>query len=401
MSVVVIRDGILYTDSLGLIAPCCYKKKIEKQIADPNGDLVYAFCGDLPRKKDLPNLMTQARAWFQNWYFGAEQEGVPDPEAIKKFLPDSWFIVAWNDGYISYKYGRITIHEIDDPIDGGDGGTYTMAMLDVGLRGEALELAVNDCNVNSGLGMRETDLTSLKDPVNEKEIVVGSVEPIHVEAQTVDSELSVVVFNKGLVSFSNRMPLPWRNTERADFNFDDCYTKFGFFIPWGMCSRLFHEFTKTGYSDPQAVGQGSSCGMLISSDGLIYDVSFFGVAIAGFAESQTKPGQWDVRPIGMWHEDFMAVKGSGWNREYVYACVRAGKSGEEAITMAHERFSCPAPHSYHHLEVSKILEELKVNKVKPVSKASIRGAVDFKVFAKHYKEIERLFPQAMIEKYKL
>lgn len=401
MSLVVIREGILYTDSVGILAPCNYKKKIEKQITDPKGDLVYAFCGDLPRKKDLPNLMRQARVWFQNWYFGADQEGVPDAETIKKFIPDSWFFVAWNDGFISFKYGRVSVHEIDDLVDAGDGGTYAVAALDCGLSGAVLEAHVNYCNPNSGLDIQETNLTLLKDPENETGIESGSVPPIYGEAPDVNSECGVIAFAHGMVSFSNLLPIPWRNTQRVEFNFDSCFTKYGFFIPWGQCSRFFHEFVETGYFDPQAVGQGSSCGMLISSDGMLYDVSFFGVSIAGFDVSGTKPGRWDVRPLGMWYDDFMSVKGSGWNREYVYSCIHVGKFNAEAIAMGNVRFSSPSPDSYRHYEVRKIIEELNVRKVKPVNKTQIRAGIDFKVFAKHYKELHRLFPDALIERYKL
>lgn len=401
MSVVVIREGILYTDSIGIVAPCNYKKRIEKQIADPMGDLVYAFCGDLPRKKDLPNLMRQAREWFQNWYFGADQEGVPDLEAVKKFLPDSWFIVAWNDGFIGYKYGRLSVHEIDDLIDGGDGGTYTMAALDCGLSGKKLEEFVNSCNPNSGIGMQITNLLELKDPENETGIEVGTVKPIYAEAPDVNSEQSVIAIANGLVSFSNQLPTPWRNTQRADFNFDDCYTEYGFFVPYGYGSRLFFEFANTGYFDPQTPGQGASCGMLISSDGMLYDVSYFGVALAGFSQSETKPGQWDVRPLVKFDADLVTTKGGGWTREYVYACLKLGKHNDQALHMVNQRFSCPSPRSYRHYKVTEIIKELKARNIKPVVKTKIRPSLDLKMFAKHYKEVERLFPAEMIEKYKL
>lgn len=401
MSVVVIREGILYSDTVGIVAPCNYKKKIEKQITDPQGDLVYAFCGDLPRKKDLPNLMQQAREWFQRWYFGADQEGVPDPVELKKFLPDAYFIVAWNDGFISYKYGKLTIHEIDDLIDGGDGGTFAMAALDCGLRGEALERVVNQCNPNSGLGIQETVLTTLPDPINENNIEVGSVESIHVDAPSTDSEWGVVLFDSGNVYYNPLLPIPWRNTQRIEMPFDNQYTEYGFFIPWGYGARLFEEFCETGYCDPQSAGQGSSCGMLISSDGMLYDVSWFGMLLTGLNGSESKPGRFDVRPLGKWHEDIFFVKGNGWNREYIQGCVTAGVHGFDALHKSAERFSSPRVDGYLEVDVGVVIEELRKRNVRPVVKTKIRDGINFAVIARHYKQIERLFTPEMIERYKL
>lgn len=401
MSVVVVREGILYTDSVGVLAPCNYKKKIDKRAFDPNGDLVYAFCGDLPRKKDIANFMEQARRWFQNWYFGADQEGIPDPDEVKKFLPDAWLLVCWNDGFLSYKYGKITIHEIDDVVDGGDGGTFTVAGLDLGLRGKDLEELVNDCSVTSGLGIVEFDLRTLVDPINETEIEIDSVEPKYCEADTVSTEWAPVMFSNGMLSFGLRQIIPWRNTERADWRVEDLYTDYGFFIPWGGCARLFLEFSKTGYFDHQQAGQGTSAGMMISSDGMIYDISIFGMNLSELVKSTTKPGYLELLPLGFWHDEFTAVKGNGWVREYIEAMVRAGIEHKTICEMAFERFPTANPNSYARFFVKDIIDRLKERGIKPVTKHKLRNTIDFKVLAKHYKELHRLFPDALVERYKL
>lgn len=401
MSVVVIREGILYTDSLGVIAPCNYKKRIEKQITDPLGDLVYAFCGDLPHKKDLPNLISQAREWFQKWFFGANQEGVPDVVELLKFTSDSHFIVAWNNGFISIKYGKVTVHELDDRIDAGDGGTYTMAALDCGLRGKELERIVNECSITSGVGMRETVLDELLDPINEKNIEIGSIEPVYKQAPAIDSEWSVILFDEGRVFYNPHTVVPWRNTQRVKTLFEHQYTDYGFFIPWGFGGRLFEEFAWTGYSDPQSNGQGGSCGVLISSDGMVYDVSWFGMALTGIEKSETKPGRFDVRPAGKWHEDFYMLKGNGWIREYVQGCVHSGVHGMAAIEKACETFVTPRADGYCEVDVGEIIKELQARGIKPVVKTKIRDSLDFALIARHYKQIERLFTPDMIERYKL
>ncbi len=386
MSVVVVHEGILYTDSIGVLNSQ-YKKRVSKHVVDPQGDLVYAFCGDLPLKKDLPKVMARLREWWQNWYFGADQEGVPDKTEAFETWGETAILVGWNDGFVIYRCTELSIYELDDVYDAGDGGTSAIAGLDMGMSVNMLEGAINELVNTSGLGIEQLDLRTLADPVNDKEIVVGSVEPQYNRNGMVIPEQPIAGYCGDNFWWCGDIVQPWAGTSRNLINEEALWTKYGYLIPWGRNVRMFLHYCATGRYDTEQPIQGNNAGILISSDGYIYDVQFYGVNISTFLNSESRPGFWNIRPIEKTHKDALYILGSGWIKQYSHFQLKNGLPPEVVIENAHNRFATAAPSTYRHGKISQIVAELQRRQIPPVCETDLMDEIRYELLGKHYRAV--------------
>lgn len=402
MTIVVWREGKMYSDEMAIIGVGPYIRAIPKAVKDPLGDLLYVFGGDIPHADELPAIMRGLREWWQRWYFGANQQGGLDNEQIKQYRSESSIHICWNTGMVRIDERHPQLFGLDDVMEGGNGGTWALAALDAGLGLEEVADFVRGLDASSGLNLRCVDVTTeLAAPINEHDIALGSVEPIPALIGAVTWDEGVVIIRGDELAFPKQLGRPWMGTGRCRINLDDCYTQYGYFIPHGLMARLFLDYCVTGHLDGQLGIQGTNAGVLISSDGMIYDVMFYGENSGGVAKLDSRPGRFEVRPIWKWWDDFHYVGGVGHISQYTYALGELGKGPRETLAMCDKRLAAIPSHAYTHHSVKGILEELKRRETPPFKESDLRNVLDYKKLSEYLTARDTYFTEEQCKKYEL